>query len=115
MTLAQNAAEENTFFGWGLLILVSSAALWMRRRAEVTALSLVAGVFALLSLGPWIKVNGKHTGIPSLWSAITSGELRLQHVRDHRDGRRAIPTPDGHAAPSLTMTNHANHTHVVLS
>lgn len=51
----------------------------------------------------------------SPFTAATSDQLRLQHVRDHGDGLRAIPTPDSHAAPSLTMTNHANCTHAFLS
>src|SRR3954468_2709385 len=51
----------------------------------------------------------------SPFMAATSGKQRLDHVRDHGDGLRAIPTPDGHAAPSLTMTNRVNYTHVVLS
>jgi hypothetical protein len=48
-------------------------------------------------------------------AATSRRELRLDHVRDHGDGLRAIPTSDSHAAPSLTMTNYANYTNVVSS
>src|SRR3954466_6489871 len=51
----------------------------------------------------------------SPFMAATSGKQRLDHVRDHSDSLRAIPTPDGHTAPSLTMTNRVNYTNVVLS
>jgi hypothetical protein len=51
----------------------------------------------------------------SPFMAATYGKHRLDHVRDHGDGLRAIPTPDGHTAPSLTMTSRVKYTNVVLS
>src|SRR5262249_22233625 len=55
--LAQNAQEENAFFGWGLVILFFGLIVWMRRRAAVVALGLVALLYAAMSLGPRIFLN----------------------------------------------------------
>jgi hypothetical protein len=53
--------EENTFFGAPLLIAVGLIAAWLwRRRVAVRALTAVALVFAVLSLGRTVKVGG-HT------------------------------------------------------
>jgi hypothetical protein len=46
--------------------------------------------------------------------AATSSQLRLDHIRDHGNGLKAIPALHNHAAPSLTMTEHANYNPVVL-
>jgi hypothetical protein len=71
--LAQNTAEENAFFGWGLVILFLGLVIWMRRRLTVVTLGAVAVLFAAMSLGPRIFLNGINTGIPGLWAT-------LQHV-----------------------------------
>ncbi len=68
--LAQNAAEENAFFGWGLVILFFGIVLWMRRTVAVVALAFVALLFAVLSLGPEIVLNGQRTGVLSLWALL---------------------------------------------
>ena len=44
--LAQNAAEENAFFGWGLVILFFGLVVWMRRSVAVVTLAGVALLFA---------------------------------------------------------------------
>jgi hypothetical protein len=71
--LAQNSAEENSFFGWGLVILFFGLVIWMRRQIAVVTLGAVAVLFAAMSLGPRIFFNGINTGIPGLWAV-------LQHV-----------------------------------
>ena len=71
--LAQNSAEENSFFGWGLVILFFGLVIWMRRQVAVVTLGAVAVLFAAMSLGPRIFLNGINTGIPGLWAV-------LQHV-----------------------------------
>jgi hypothetical protein len=43
--------EENTFFGWPLLVLLLAAVGWLWRRPAVRGLAVVAVLFALLSLG----------------------------------------------------------------
>jgi hypothetical protein len=53
--------EENTFFGAPLLIAVGLIVVWLwRRRVAVRALTAVALVFAVLSLGRTVRVGG-HT------------------------------------------------------
>jgi hypothetical protein len=53
--------EENTFFGAPLLIAVGLIVVWLwRRHVAVRALTVVALVFAVLSLGRTVKVGG-HT------------------------------------------------------
>ncbi|MGX6604521.1 hypothetical protein ACWKSP_20655 [Micromonosporaceae bacterium Da 78-11] len=70
--LAQNPAEENAFFGWGLVILFFGLIVWMRRSAAIVTLGAVALLFAAMSLGPRIFLNGLNTGIPGIWSILHS-------------------------------------------
>jgi hypothetical protein len=60
--LAQAPPEENTFFGWPLLILLVMILVWRWREPAVRLLALVAVVFAALSLGPQIRWAGQWTG-----------------------------------------------------
>src|SRR5262249_40605646 len=62
--------EENTFFGWPLLVLLLVIVGWLRRRATVRALALVAVVFAVLSLGATANYHSRPvlTGAP--WSRL---------------------------------------------
>ncbi|HEX8632199.1 MAG TPA: hypothetical protein VF755_28920 [Catenuloplanes sp.] len=68
--LTQNASEENAFFGWGLVILFFVLLAWLRRNAVVIGLGVVALLFAIMSLGPQVKLNGQWTGVPSLWMVL---------------------------------------------
>jgi hypothetical protein len=70
--LTQNASEENAFFGWGLVILFFGLVAWMRRSVAVVALASVALLFAAMSLGPRIVLDGVNTGIPGIWSVLHS-------------------------------------------
>ncbi|WP_250031739.1 hypothetical protein [Paractinoplanes maris] len=70
--LAQNPAEENAFFGWGLVILFVGLLVWMRRSVTVLALGSLALLFAAMSLGPRIFLNGINTGIPGIWAVLHS-------------------------------------------
>ena len=70
--LAQNPAEENAFFGWGLVILFFGLILWMRRTAAVVTIGAIAVFFAAMSLGPRIYLNGINTGVPGIWSIMHS-------------------------------------------
>ncbi|MEU8230071.1 hypothetical protein AB0C12_10760 [Actinoplanes sp. NPDC048967] len=70
--LAQNAAEENAFFGWGLVILFFGLVAWMRRSVTIVTLAGVALFFGAMSLGPRIRLNGVDTGVPGLWSLLHS-------------------------------------------
>jgi hypothetical protein len=69
--------EQNTWFGWPLviLVLVVIALLW-RRSPLVRTVSIVAGVFAVAAIGPEVHVNARGTGIPGPW-ALVSDHLPL--------------------------------------
>jgi hypothetical protein len=61
--------EENTFFGAPLLIAAGVMAVWLWRRVAVRALTAVALVFSLLSLGSTVVIGGRtvlHYGPMSL-------------------------------------------------
>lgn len=68
--LAQNPAEENAFFGWGLIVLFLGLLLWLRRSVAVLALGGIAVLFGAMSLGPKIVLNGVVTGVPGIWAAL---------------------------------------------
>jgi hypothetical protein len=67
---AQNAAEENSFFGWPLIILITVMVWWLRRYAAVRALTVVALGYAVLSLGPRMYLAGRHTHIPGPFELV---------------------------------------------
>jgi len=66
--LAQNAAEQNSFFGWGLVILFAGLVVWMRRSVAVVTLAGIAVLIGAASLGPVVRVNGVNTEIAGIWS-----------------------------------------------
>ena len=63
--------EQNTWFGWPLVILavVAAVVLW-RRSLLVRTASMVAVVFAIAALGPSVHLNAKPTGIPGPWAFV---------------------------------------------
>ncbi|MEU8254100.1 hypothetical protein AB0C06_07515 [Micromonospora inaquosa] len=68
--LSPNPTEENSFFGPGLLVLAVVIVIWLWRRALVRALAGCGVVFALLSLGTEVRVNGNATGIPAPYRLV---------------------------------------------
>ncbi|WP_043513171.1 MULTISPECIES: hypothetical protein [unclassified Actinoplanes] len=70
LTLAQNPSEQNAFFGWGLVILFFGLVLWLRRSAAALTLGGLGLLFAAISLGPNIRLNGADTGVPGIWSFL---------------------------------------------
>jgi hypothetical protein len=70
--LAQNPAEENAFFGWGMVILFFGLLVWMRRSVAVVTMGSIALLFAAMSLGPRIFLNGINTGVPGIWAVLHS-------------------------------------------
>lgn len=74
--LTQNAAEENTFFGWPLLaVLALAVAGWLWSRVLVRALLLTGLVFALFAMGRQVFAGGERTALPGLWRPF--GQLPL--------------------------------------
>jgi hypothetical protein len=69
--LAQGVAEQNTFYGWGLLALVVFTVVWLRRDAAVRALAVVGMTFGLLSLGRTLTVGGEKTQITGPWAVLS--------------------------------------------
>ncbi|TMM34957.1 MAG: hypothetical protein E6F99_20850 [Actinobacteria bacterium] len=69
--VSQNSAEQNSFFGWPLLVFAVLVVVLMWRRIEVRAAAIVGVVFAALSLGPILLVRQKqHTHIPTPYKAL---------------------------------------------
>ena len=62
--LAPNPSEENTFFGWPLLIGLSVAIAWMWRDRLVRALTFTGLVLFALSLPPKVTVYHSNTSLP---------------------------------------------------
>ncbi|WP_164466337.1 hypothetical protein [Actinoplanes teichomyceticus] len=70
LRLAQNPSEQNAFFGWGLVVLFFGLILWLRRSAAVLTLGVLAVLFAAMSLGPIVLLNGVDTGVPGIWAFL---------------------------------------------
>ncbi|MEV4810123.1 hypothetical protein [Micromonospora avicenniae] len=68
--LAKNPTEENSFFGWGLVVLVIALIWWLRRNLLALALAVLGLLFAVLSLGREVVFDGRETGVPSLWAPL---------------------------------------------
>ncbi|MET8231388.1 hypothetical protein ABZS77_12050 [Micromonospora sp. NPDC005298] len=68
--LSPNPTEENSFFGPGLLVLAVVIVIWLWRRPLVRALAVCGLVFALLSLGTELRVDGTATGIPGPYRLV---------------------------------------------
>ncbi|MGC5029725.1 hypothetical protein [Micromonospora sp. DT229] len=64
--------EQNTWFGWPLVLLsVVALAVLVRRSLVARILAVLVVVFSVASLGPEIRFNGELTGIPGPWSYIS--------------------------------------------
>lgn len=69
--LALNITEENTFFGWPLLLVLGAVVAWLWRRLLVRAIAATAIVFALLSLGSTLLVAQNDLGVPMPWKLFS--------------------------------------------
>jgi hypothetical protein len=68
--LAQGATEENSFFGWPLLLLLLAVVVWLRSMPVVRALVFTGLTFTALSLGSVIVSNGQSTNLPGPWGLV---------------------------------------------
>jgi hypothetical protein len=73
--LAQNATEENTFFGWPLLMVLAVIVVWRRREPMVRALAATGAVFALGSLGRRVIVHGMDSGFAGPWALLAGAPV----------------------------------------
>ncbi|MFD0689432.1 glycosyl transferase [Actinomadura fibrosa] len=69
------ATEQNAFFGWPLAVLVAALLVWLRRDPLVRSLGAVIVTAAVLSLGPEVVVDGRHTGMPGPWALVSAFPL----------------------------------------
>jgi len=75
--LAHTTAEEGSFFGWPLMLVVVALAIWLwrYRDARARAAAICALAFASLSLGYHVVINGHPTAVPGPFRLI--GRLPL--------------------------------------
>jgi hypothetical protein len=71
---AVNASEQNTFFGWMLLLVLVLIVWWLGRttiKATVLAVSITWLVMAWLSTGSRLLIRGQLTAIPGPWQLFS--------------------------------------------
>jgi hypothetical protein len=69
--LAQNSAEQNSFFGWPLMAFSVLTVVLMWRRLAIRAATVVGVVFAVLSLGPVLLIHRvPHRGITTPYGIL---------------------------------------------
>lgn len=88
--LSWNISEQNTFFGWPLLLLAAVMTIWLWDRALVRVMAITAGVFFVFSLGENLLVGRRGTGIPLPWALLGRLPL-LDHVITVRFGLVLVP------------------------
>ena len=68
--------EQNTWFGWPLVIVVVVAAVLLWRRSRLAKIATITAiVFFVAGIGPEVVIGGKDLGIPGPWSLISSGHV----------------------------------------
>jgi hypothetical protein len=100
--------EENTFFGAPLLVVLGLIVVWLWRRVAVRALTAVALVFAVLSLGRTVVIGG-HT-VTQHGPMSLLDRLRLfDNVVPTRFGLALVPVIAILLAFSVSAVAHASH------
>nr|WP_324189408.1 DUF6541 family protein [Nocardia otitidiscaviarum] len=89
--VAINPTEENSYFGWPLLLLVTVSAILLWRNRVVRAASVVIVAFTLLSLGSSLTIGRDDTGITLPWRWFEQLPL-VNSVLESRFTFAAIPT-----------------------
>ncbi len=82
--------EQNTFYGWPLLLLLLAVVIYLRRRVEAIALAIVLVVFAVLSLGHTAYWHGKELATHTPWGVLNGLPL-FDTVLPTRLGLITIP------------------------
>ncbi|MFB7720784.1 glycosyl transferase [Nocardia sp. NPDC056100] len=88
--VAINPTEENSYFGWPLLLLVLMTAVFMWRERVVRAAVVVIAAGTLLSLGSTLTIGKHDTGIALPWQWFERVPL-LNSVLESRFTMAAIP------------------------
>ncbi|MEV4212960.1 hypothetical protein [Micromonospora sp. NPDC049662] len=64
--------EQNTWFGWPLVLLsLVALALLVRRSLAARVVAVLVVVFTVASIGPWVRFDGVETDIPGPWSYVS--------------------------------------------
>nr|WP_249384887.1 glycosyl transferase [Nocardia uniformis] len=88
--VAINPTEENSYFGWPLLLLVTVTAVLLWRELAVRAVCAVIVSFTLLSLGPSLMFGRGDTGFALPWKWFEHVPL-LNSVLESRFTMAAVP------------------------
>jgi hypothetical protein len=65
-----DATEENTFFGWPMLLLMVLGAVVLGRNRTVRGAFVTALIFLVLSLGRTVRYDGKATSVKGPWNLL---------------------------------------------
>ncbi|WP_435205978.1 hypothetical protein [Micromonospora sp. bgisy143] len=64
--------EQNTWFGWPLVLLsLVALVLLVRRSLAARIVAVLVVVFTVASIGPWVRFDGVETDIPGPWSYVS--------------------------------------------
>ncbi|RZT77041.1 hypothetical protein EV382_0174 [Micromonospora violae] len=64
--------EQNTWFGWPLVLLsVVALVLLVRRSLATRIVAVLIVVFSVAAIGPWVRFNGVETDIRGPWSYVS--------------------------------------------
>lgn len=88
--VAINPTEENSYFGWPLLILLVVTAILLRGNRVARAATVVIAFFTLLSLGSTLMIGRNDTGIALPWKWLEHVPL-LNSVLESRFTMAAVP------------------------
>lgn len=88
--VAINATEENSYFGWPLLVVAFAAAIWLRRNAVARAAAITVTVLCVVSLGAELTVGRVGTGVELPWSWLERLPL-FESVLETRFAMGAVP------------------------
>jgi hypothetical protein len=73
--------EQNTWFGWPVVLSVLVAAVLLWRRSAPARVAISTGVvFTIASLGPELIVDGRPRGIPGPWALISSAHVPILNL-----------------------------------
>lgn len=88
--VAINGTEENSYFGWPLLVVTLASAIWLRRVALARAAAVTVVVMCVVSLGAELTIGRSRTGIDMPWSWLEKLPL-FESVLETRFAMGAIP------------------------